>query len=65
MAGAGVSGSWVVVQRNPLSGSGRGVRELFRLVWALRRRGFRVRLFSDRVRLDAWMRAASGIREVR
>lgn len=65
MSGVGVSDSWVVVQRNPLSGSGRGVRELIRLVWALRRRGFRVRLFSDRVRLDVWMRAAVGIRHVR
>lgn len=65
MTVGGVSGSWVVVQRNPLSGSGRGVRELIRLVWALRRRGFRVRLFSDRVRMDAWLRAAAGAREVR
>lgn len=59
------SDSWVVVQRNPLSGSGYGVRELKRLLFELRERGFRVRLFSVRSRLDAWMRAASGVREVR
>ena len=59
------SGSWVVVQRNPLSGSGRGVRELRRLLVELRARGYRVRLFSERARLDAWMRVAAGVREVR
>ena len=56
--------SWVVIQRNPLSGSGRGGRELLTLVSALRRRGYRVRMFSDRAQLDRWVVRAAGDRRI-
>jgi YegS/Rv2252/BmrU family lipid kinase len=46
-------GSWVAIQRNPSSGSGRGNREILRLVSELRSRGIRPRLFSRRADLDA------------
>ncbi|MGB0739304.1 MAG: diacylglycerol/lipid kinase family protein [Planctomycetaceae bacterium] len=46
----------VVIQRNPLSGSGRGRQQLLLLVSELRRSGFRVRMFSSRERLDEFVR---------
>ena len=46
----------VVIQRNPTSGSGRGRIELVRLWQSLRDHGFRVRMFSNRRLLDAWVR---------
>lgn len=46
----------VVIQRNPTSGSGRGRIELLRLWHSLRELGFRVRMFSNRNRLDGWVR---------
>ncbi|MEO2014639.1 MAG: diacylglycerol kinase family protein [Fuerstiella sp.] len=42
----------VVIQRNPTSGSGRGAKQLLILIHALRRLGYRVRLFGSRERLD-------------
>lgn len=45
----------VVVQRNPMSGSGRGRAELRRLVFELRARGFRVRMFGHRPALDEFI----------
>lgn len=50
-----VTGEWVIIQRNPKSGSGKGKRELLRLTSALKGMGFRVRMFSRRDRLDAWL----------
>lgn len=55
----------VVIQRNPISGSGRGRIELVRLWKTLRNAGCRVRMFSSRSRLDDWVRqlpADSGLR---
>ena len=43
----------VVIQRNPRSGSGAGRKELLRLVRALRRADYRVRMFRSREKLDA------------
>lgn len=43
---------WVFIQRNPKSGSGRGRDELLQLCRGLKARGFRVRMFDDRRRLD-------------
>ena len=45
----------VVIQRNPTSGSGRGSKDLRRLISELRRADFRVRLFADRNRFDAFV----------
>ncbi len=46
----------VVIQRNPLSGSGRGRRELLRLIRTLRMHGFQVRMFASRGLLDRYVR---------
>lgn len=46
----------VVIQRNPTSGTGRGARHLNQLIGRLREHGFRVRMFSNRERLDAYLR---------
>jgi len=46
----------VVIQRNPNSGSGRGRGELLLLARELKKRGYRVRMFSDRSRLDLYVR---------
>jgi diacylglycerol kinase family enzyme len=45
-------GRWVLVQRNPISGSGRGRRALLDVCRELRRLGYRVRMFSSRAELD-------------
>lgn len=42
----------VVIQRNPTSGSGRGRRQVYRLLCELRRVGFEVRLYHDRNRFS-------------
>ncbi len=60
-----VSGELVVIQRNPTSGSGRGRAALRELIRELRQRGYCVRLFSNRARLDDFVRRADGHREVR
>lgn len=44
---------WVAIQRNPSSGSGKGARELHRLIQALKQRGLKPRLYSRRSDLDA------------
>ena len=46
------SQTWVAIQRNPKSGSGRQVREIKELIAELRNRGIRPRLFSRRNELD-------------
>lgn len=45
--------SWVAIQRNPKSGSGRQSRPIKDLISELKRLGFRPRLYSDRHELDA------------
>lgn len=45
----------VVIQRNPLSGSGRGRRELLQLIRTLRKHGFQVRMFANRSLLDRYV----------
>lgn len=55
----------MIIQRNPRSGSGKGKTELLRLVSALKSMGFRVRMFSRRDRLDAWLIDAKDTRTVR
>ncbi len=45
----------VVIQRNPNSGSGRGRGELLIVSRELRKRGYCVRMFSDRKRLDLYV----------
>jgi len=47
---------WVAIQRNPSSGSGRGARELHRLIRALKDHGIKPRLYSRREELDAAVR---------
>ena len=48
--------SWVAIQRNPRSGTGRRRRELVELCCALRRHGLVPRIFRDRAELDARVR---------
>jgi diacylglycerol kinase family enzyme len=55
----------VVIQRNPTSGSGRGRIELLRLWHSLKDLGFRVRMFSNRSRLDSWLRGLPADRVLR
>lgn len=54
----------VVIQRNPMSGSGRGRGELRILASRLRQLGFRVRMFSDRNRLDLYVARLSPTRRL-
>jgi diacylglycerol kinase (ATP) len=49
------AGRLIVIQRNPISGSGTGRHELRVLINELKRRGFRLRLFASRIRLDRWL----------
>lgn len=51
---------WVVIQRNPRSGSGKTRGELVNLVKRLKSHGFRVRMFADRDRLDETIRNTKG-----
>lgn len=53
---------YVAIQRNPRSGSGTSRELLGDLLRALRRRGFQVRMFSNRQRLGDWL-GAEGRRE--
>lgn len=46
-----MSDSWVAIQRNPRSGSGRRRRHLLELIAALKRRGLRPRMFRNRERM--------------
>ncbi|QDT52871.1 Diacylglycerol kinase [Caulifigura coniformis] len=50
------SAPWVAIQRNPSSGSGKGARQLLRLIRALKKHGLRPRLFSRRADLEAAVR---------
>lgn len=52
-------GDWVVIQRNPTSGSGKGRKQLLELVSELKSHGLRVRLFSNRQRMDEWLANSS------
>lgn len=45
----------IVIQRNPTSGTGRGRREIHRLITELHKLGYHVRLFASRTRLDAYL----------
>ena len=54
----------VVIQRNPISGSGRGAAELLQLCRELRRLGYRVRMFSRRHVLDQWLRQPQNMAEL-
>lgn len=45
----------IVIQRNPTSGSGRGRREVLRLLKELQRRGFETRVYHDRARLSRFV----------
>ncbi len=47
---------WVAIQRNPSSGSGRGARQLLRLVQSLKAVGLKPRMYSRRDELDAAVR---------
>ena len=49
------SNELVIIQRNPLSGSGAGRIQLLILSRYLRDAGFRVRMFSNRKRLDGYL----------
>jgi len=50
------STAWVAIQRNPTSGSGKGARELHRLIRALKGHGLKPRLYSRRDDLEAAVR---------
>ena len=52
-----LSGNLVVIQRNPVSGSGRHSRLLKDFIRELRQRDYHVRLFADRNRLDSFVRS--------
>lgn len=55
----------VVIQRNPTSGSGGGAQQVKVLIRRLRELGFRVRLFADRDRFDAFVNAAEQLPLIR
>ncbi len=50
---------WVVIQRNPRSGSGKARGELLNLARQLKVRGLHVRMFANRPRLDEVVRNAA------
>ena len=50
---------WVVIQRNPRSGSGKARGELLNLARQLKARGLHVRMFANRPRLDEVVRNAA------
>lgn len=50
---------WVVIQRNPRSGSGKARVELLKLASGLKSHGFHVRMFANREKLDQTVRDAS------
>ena len=50
-----IDGEYVVIQRNSTAGAGTSRRILLNLVSKLRKQPFRVRMFSDRDRLDAFV----------
>lgn len=57
--------SWVIIQRNPGSGSGTGRRELLVLTRELRQLGYRVRMFRNRRAMDEWLRIHRSRRTIR
>src|SRR3990172_1338542 len=46
---------WVVIQRNPMSGTGQERGEILQLISGLKRHGFRPRLFSSRENLARFL----------
>ena len=50
-----MSSQYVVIQRNPRSGSGSPRQRLLKLISVLRQNGLKVRLFRDRKRLRDWL----------
>jgi diacylglycerol kinase family enzyme len=58
-------GPWVAIQINPWSGAGGRRAEVLELMRALRNRGFRPRVFSNRERLDAWLRTPGRLEQLR
>ncbi|MEZ6123814.1 MAG: diacylglycerol kinase family protein [Planctomycetaceae bacterium] len=60
-----VRGTHVVIQRNPLSGSGRKNHQLLILVRRLRQDGLTVRMFSNRERMDQYLADHSGRHQIR
>jgi diacylglycerol kinase (ATP) len=60
-----VSGDLVAIQRNPTSGSGRGRAALRELIRELKCRGYSVRLFSNRGRMDDFVQQVGEHRPIR
>ncbi len=52
--------TWVAIQRNPNSGTGRKKARILGLIQALRRHGIRPRLYSRREQLDEQLRTEAG-----
>ncbi len=65
VAATQASGDLVVIQRNPTSGSGKRRAALHELIRELRRREYHVRLFSDRRRLDDFVKQVGRERQLR
>jgi diacylglycerol kinase (ATP) len=65
MTGSELTPEYVLIQRNPSSGTGRGRKQIRILIRELRRSGFRVRGFSSRHRLDDWFRHYGANRRIR
>lgn len=64
-AASNVSGDLVVIQRNPTSGSGRHRAALHELIRNLRKQGYCVRLFSNRIRLDEFVKRVADEQTIR
>jgi len=60
-----IDGDLVVIQRNPRSGAGQGRAALLALVRELRQRSYRVRMFSCRDALDAFVTRLAAARSIR
>ena len=60
-----IDGELVVIQRNPRSGAGQGRAALRTLVRELRQRNYRVRMFSRRDALDAFVTRQTADRSIR
>ncbi len=60
-----MSARWVVIQRNPTSGSGRYRGEILQLVSRLKQHGFQPRLFSSRERLTHFLNRSESRDQIR
>jgi diacylglycerol kinase (ATP) len=65
MTGSELTPEYVLIQRNPSSGTGRGRKQIRILIRELKRSGFRVRGFASRRRLNDWIRRHRDSRRVR